>query len=177
MPKLARNLIPHFAQSIARTPTRYAVEGVRGLFLYVSVKGKCTGCGVGCSAPAPPRPCRTKPGHRQVLRVSPDGFRTAGTGHRLAAGVRQREIISLIDAIATQQVSAPRLAGRGKNATRSDGAPRLAGRVRAAVSAMYGWADKRNILDINPAVGTATPARRLRPADPGRHVGRRERSL
>jgi Arm DNA-binding domain len=43
MPKLARNdLIPHFAQSIARTPTRYAVEGVRGLFLYVSVRGKCT---------------------------------------------------------------------------------------------------------------------------------------
>jgi hypothetical protein len=44
MPKLARNdLIPHFAQSIARTPTRYAVEGVRGLFLYVSVRGKCPG--------------------------------------------------------------------------------------------------------------------------------------
>jgi hypothetical protein len=91
--------------------------------------------------------------------------------------VRQRDIISLIDAIATEQVSDPRLAGRGKNATRSGGAKRLAGRVRAAVSAIYGWADKRNILDINPVVGTATPSRRQRPADRGRHAGRRERSF
>jgi hypothetical protein len=238
MPKLARNdLIPHFAQSIARTPTRYAVEGVRGLFLYVSVRGKCTwflryqkGRGekrrrryrrIGDAAvmglaeavdrarnliASPTAGRGTKWFERDPLRaatmtgaelvaefllhhvraeLSPatakyyeyylTGFVLPALGNRLAADVRQCDIISLIDAIAAEQVSDPRLAGR--NATRSGGAKRLACRVRAVVSAIYGWADKRNILDINPMVGAATPARRQRPADRGRHVGRRGRSL
>src|SRR6476620_11655623 len=103
------------------------------------------------------------------------GFVLPALGNRLAADVRQRDIISLIDAIAAEKVSDPRFGGSKRHAQWWREAIGL--RVRAVVSAIYGWADKRNILDINPMVGAATPARRQRPADRGRHVGRRGRPL
>jgi hypothetical protein len=216
MPKLARHdLMSGLTVSITGTRTRCAVEGMRGLILDVSVKGKRTwvlryqtGHGdkrrlryrrIGDAtvmglAQAVDRARKIKALltarrdgktlERQPLRAATltvaelvDEFllrhvrvklRPATANHyanylarfvlpaigdRLAADVRKHDILALVDTIATQRKREPRLARGGKSAMHNGGTPRLPDHVRAIVSAMFGWAEKRNILDANPALG------------------------
>jgi len=72
-------------------------------------------------------------------------------GGWLAATVRKADILELLDRIAEQGGQPER--GGGK-AARREGWSQLPIRVRNIMSAMFGWADKRNFLDGNPALGT-----------------------
>lgn len=80
-----------------------------------------------------------------------------------ATEVRKRDIIELADSIAEEGKREKRRSGRGsKGGSREGGAPRLADGIVEIVSSMYSWAQKRDMLESNPAFRVAKYSERPR---------------
>jgi integrase len=80
-----------------------------------------------------------------------------------AADVRKRDILELGDAIAEDGKRERKSSGRGsKGGDREGGAPRLADAIVEIVCSMYSWAQKRDLLENNPAFRVAKYAERAR---------------
>jgi len=84
-------------------------------------------------------------------------------GHLAAEAVRKRDIIELADSVAEDGKTEKKSSGRGgKGGDREGGAPRLADGVVEIISSMYGWAQKRDMLEHNPAFRIAKYSERPR---------------